>query len=182
METRYTSVQENICRSWYHGHRHICNEGFLSNPYVHVMEAGTIQQELTCILNILKSNLLLCSPLFCYNRKSTVKSSTRPSLHDFTSSSMTDTVMVSRITFHVCKNSPIAPETKYLVKDPTGNYHPLIQWNSVKLVVWIISGKIYREREFQKGLQTLSPTPDKQAQLNITNWLRANGLAGVADW
>ena len=109
METRYTSVQENICRSWYHGHRHICNEGFLSNPYVHVMEAGTIQQELTCILNILKSNLLLCSPLFCYNRKSIVKSSTRPSLHDFTSSSMTDTVMVSRITFHVSKNSPIAP-------------------------------------------------------------------------
>ena len=50
-----------------------------------------------------------------------------------------------------------------------------------KIVAWNISGKTYRQREFQKGLQTLLPTPGAQAPVSITNWLDQNGLAGVVD-
>ena len=78
METGPTSVQENIPNSGYPGYRLNSIEGFLSNPYVHVIEAGPIQQGLVSILYTLKSHLRLCFPLFCYNRKSTVESSTRP--------------------------------------------------------------------------------------------------------
>ena len=39
-------------------------------------------------------------------------------------------------------------ETKHYLKDQAGNYHPLIQQNSLKLVASTISGKTYRQSEF----------------------------------
>ena len=67
------------------------------------------------------------------------------------------------------------------LKHPTGNYHPPIQENSLKLVAWTFSGKTYGQREFQQGLQTTSSTSGAQAHSRITNRLEANGLAGVLD-
>ena len=77
--------------------------------------------------------------------------------------------------------SLLLPEAKDLLKDPVGNHHPLIQQSSLKLVAWTISRNTYRQREFQKGLQILSPTTSTQDHLSITNRLEANGLAGVED-
>ena len=71
----------------------------------------------------------------------------------------------------------LLPETRDLLKDPAGNYHSLIQENSLKLVPWTISEKNYRQWEFQKGFQTLS----LQVHLSITNRLVGNGLAVVVD-
>ena len=94
---------------------------------------------------------------------------------------MENTVMVPRVTSHASNNPPFAPRKKYILKDPAGNQHPLIQQNSLKLVAWTISEKTYKQKEFQKGLQNLSPTPDAQAHLSITKWLGTNELAGAVD-
>ena len=46
-----------------------------------------------------------------------------------TTCSMASTAIVPRVTLHVSKNSVIAPKTKYLLKDPSRNYHPLYSLN-----------------------------------------------------
>lgn len=47
-------------------------------------------------------------------------------------------VMLSRITLHISKSSSISPRKGGSLKDPTGNYHPLIQENYLKLVSCIL--------------------------------------------
>ena len=48
-------------------------------------------------------------------------------------------------------------------------------------MAWTISGKVYRLKEYQKGLQSLLQTPEEPANLNVTDWLGANGLADVKE-
>ena len=44
---------------------------------------------------------------------------------------------------------------------------------------WAISGKICRQKEYQKGLQPLLQTPKESAHLNITSRLGTNGLSSA---
>ena len=67
------------------------------------------------------------------------------------------------------------------VGKPLGNCHLLILQNSIKPVAWTISGKVYRQKEYQKGLQPLLQTPEEPVDLNIISRLGANGLAGVKE-
>ena len=77
------------------------------------------------------------------------------------------------------KNPLLLPTFKDLIKDPTGNFDPLVIQNSLRLVTWIISGRTYLQKEYQKGLPTLSQTIGEHLQLSITSQLGRSGVAGV---
>ena len=74
------------------------------------------------------------------------------------------------------------PETKDLLKDPAENSNALILAKISKTSgLYHLRKTLQTQREFQIGLQNVSPTPSVQAQLSITNRLSANRLAGVVD-
>ena len=77
------------------------------------------------------------------------------------------------------KNPLFLPVLKDLLKDPAGKLNPLIMQNSLRLVAWTISGRTYLEKEYQKGLLTLSQTIGEHLQSSITSQLGRRGMTGV---
>ena len=58
---------------------------------------------------------------------------------------------------------------------------PLIKLGSLFLVAWLVSGQIWRQRDYRKGLQTLSSVPEEKALHLLTNRPGESGLAGVIE-
>ena len=56
------------------------------------------------------------------------------------------------------KNPLLLLKPQNLLKDPAGKLNSLIMQNSLQLVAWTISGITYLQKEYQKGLPTLSQT------------------------
>ena len=113
--------------------------------------------------------------------ESTRERSTRSSFHELHNSNIFKKSQFIGLFSTLVRTPLLLPERKDLLKDPSRNYHSLIQQNSLKLVVCAILGKTYRLREYQKVLQTLLLTPDEQIHLIITNRLGENGLVGAVD-
>ena len=127
------------------------------------MEAGPIQQGLGCIPNLEPNLCLRFLPFSLIGRVRRKGQSSMILIIQHGKHSH-----VPRVTSYISKNSPIAPRHKISFERSSKYYHLLIQQNSLKLVACTILGKTYRQRELQKGLQTLSPTPGAQTHLNIT--------------
>ena len=79
------------------------------------------------------------------------------------------------------KNPILLPEHPKVLLSPKGKIHPLIQNLSLRLVAWLVSGKIYLQKEYQKALSTLSQMPEEQVLSQITNWSGEGGLASVIE-
>ena len=62
---------------------------------------------------------------------------------------------------------------------PNKELHPLITKGNLQLLAWIISGKGYLQKKYQRNLPVLSQVPDDQAQSIITNRPGINGIADV---
>ena len=77
------------------------------------------------------------------------------------------------------KNSLLLPALKDLLKDPAGKLNPLVMQNSMRLVAGTISSRTYMQKEYKKGLLTLSQTIGEHLQSSITSQLGRSGVAGV---
>lgn len=79
-------------------------------------------------------------------------------------------------------NPLLLPQNLSLLTNPQGKSHPLLENRTLRLVVWIISGKFWRVREYQEKLPSLSQVPEQRAHSLITNRPRESGeLAGVVN-
>ena len=47
------------------------------------------------------------------------------------------------------------------------------------MVAWLVSGKVYLQKGYQKGLSTLSQMPEEQVLSQITNQPGESGLADI---
>ena len=74
------------------------------------------------------------------------------------------------------KNPIILPDHPKVLLSTEGQINPLIQNSSLRLLAWLASGKIYLQKECQKGLSTLSQMPEEQVLSQITNRLGESGL------
>ena len=77
------------------------------------------------------------------------------------------------------KNLLLLPALKDTLKDPEGKLNPLVMQNSLQLVAWEISGRTYLQKEYRKGLPTLSQKIGEHLQSSITSQLGRSGTAGV---
>ena len=77
------------------------------------------------------------------------------------------------------KNPILLPIHPKVLLRPEGKTHPLIQKLSLTLVAWLVSGKVYLQKGYQKGLSTLSQMPEEQVLSQITNRPGKSELAGV---
>ena len=68
------------------------------------------------------------------------------------------------------KNPILIPNHPKVLLSPEGKTHPLIQNSSLRLVAWLVSGKVYLQKGYQKGLSTLSQMPEEQVLENLS-WL-----------
>ena len=66
---------------------------------------------------------------------------------------------------------------KYLL----GKNHPLVKTSSLGQAVWKVSRKVYKWKEFQATLPSLSHIKGEKAQQRIENRPRVSGLAGVME-
>lgn len=77
--------------------------------------------------------------------------------------------------------SLLLPKQKSVVKDYSGNEHALLINNVMRLVVWKISGKVWRRQGFQKQLPVLLQRLDENHLLKVMNRPGESGLASVVE-
>ena len=77
------------------------------------------------------------------------------------------------------KNPIVIPNHPKVLLRLEGKSHLLIQNSSLGMVAWLVSGKVYLQKGYQKGLSTLSQMLEEQVLRQITNQLGETGLAGI---
>ena len=75
----------------------------------------------------------------------------------------------------------LIPMYTRVLQDPAGTVHPLIQNRTLQLGAWLVSGKTWKIKHFQQGLQTLLQVPDQQGHDLITTQPGRNSVAGVVN-
>ena len=68
---------------------------------------------------------------------------------------------------------------KDLLKNTSGQIHPLVTDKSLQLGAWMVSGNIWQQKEYYSRMQTLYQTVGEQEQRLLTNPPGISGLAGV---
>ena len=69
----------------------------------------------------------------------------------------------------------------YLLLDPQGNKHTLVQNRKLMLTAWKVTGNPLRWKEFQAMQRNLYPSQEDRVLLQVTNRPRISGLAGVRE-
>ena len=77
------------------------------------------------------------------------------------------------------QNPILTPDHPKVLLSPEGKTHLLIQNSSLRLLAWLVSGKVYLQKGYQKGLSTLFQMPEEHVLSQITNRPGESGLAGV---
>lgn len=67
----------------------------------------------------------------------------------------------------------------YILKNPQGEYHPLIQNSSMRLAAWLISGNPQDQQRFLRQLPNSSRMPGLQALEEITSRPGVSSVVGV---
>ena len=148
-------------------HRLICLKDISSALPIHALENGPIRQELACLSNKLESNVHISFPSFALIEKVLRKVQHDQGLMIKIKIVRQTQIWLSGLLKMSVRNPLVLPENQDLLMDLARSHHPLSQQNSLKLVTWTISGKVYRQREYQKGLHPLLQTPEEAAHLNI---------------
>ena len=79
----------------------------------------------------------------------------------------------------LCQGTSAATPGTRNSDSPKNIVHSVTVENSLTLAAWLVSGKSFCVKEFQKTLLTLSQIPDEKARSLILSQLGENGLAGV---
>ena len=74
------------------------------------------------------------------------------------------------------KNSMLLSDHPKVSRCTEGQINHLIQNLSLRLLAWLASDKIYLQKEYQKGLSTLSQMPKEQLPSQIANRPPESGL------
>ena len=77
------------------------------------------------------------------------------------------------------RNPLILSKVPGLLQGLNKEFHPLIAKGNLQHLAWMVSGKGYFQKEYQRNLPPLSQMPDNQAQSLITNRPGVNGIAGA---
>ena len=77
------------------------------------------------------------------------------------------------------KDAILLPNYPKVLLSLEGKIHPLIQNSSLRLVVWLVSGKVYLQKGYQNMLPTLFQVPEEQILSKIMNRPGESGLVGV---
>ena len=57
----------------------------------------------------------------------------------------------------------LLPQLSNILVNPRGQVHPLVVNKTLRLVAWNVSGRVWHQKEFRKGLQSLSQVLKDQA-------------------
>ena len=141
METKNKCIKKDLPDLGNTRHGLICLRDIPSAFPIHVLKNEPIQQASGCLSNKLDSNLHICFAPFSSDRKGFEKGTIGSWFNENNYVSMGDINMMSRVALRVCQG----------------------------LILLAIPGKVYRQEEYQKGLQTLLKTPEEPSHLNITS-------------
>ena len=73
----------------------------------------------------------------------------------------------------------LIPPKENLLKNSRGENHPLLSNSTLELGAWLVSGRDWKQKEFQKELLNSCQLPDQMEQNPITNRPGRNLVAGV---
>ena len=79
------------------------------------------------------------------------------------------------------REAVLLPQGQEILISPKSIVHPLMVENSLTLAAWLVLGKPFCVKEFQKTLLTLSQIPDEKAHSLIMSQPGENKLAGVSN-
>ena len=130
----------------------------------------------------LDQNVWFCFPTFLPDRSG----DKRGSLGKYRSNDTSDTHMEHTIRYKfILKMSIQHPLLLPVLSNPLlnllGEKHPIVKTRSLRLLVWKITGKPWKWKEFQAMQPTLSQIPGDQVQLQVVNQPVTSELAGAVD-
>ena len=105
-------------------------------------------------------------PIFS-NRQSLTQSFVRSSNVNFDNTSIANTVLVPSVTKALDSKPFNFAQSTDLLQGPNKELHSLITKGNLQLLAWIISGKGYIQKEYQRNLPLLSQMPDDQANHSL---------------
>ena len=179
MEIKFSGVSKHLQILVDPRYRPFRFQSFPSSSSLCLLETGSIQQRQGCFPNALDSHERICfSPIFS-NRQSLTQSFVRSSNVNFDNTSLANTVLVPSVTKALNSKPFNFAQSPDLLQGPNKEPHPLRTKGSLQLLAWIVSGKGYLQKEYQRKLPLLSQMPDDQAQSLITNRPGISGIAGV---
>lgn len=154
METKLKHLQEIL----YYKGRTIARQRVITITPVHVLKNESFQVGQGCFSDILGSQDCACFSLFCTHRKNSLESK---------SESMTNAHNIPVLPGQPYFRGPLKIYLKrnhfFQCSQIYGNilqegFNPLVVQNSLRLVIWAISGKTYLQEGCKKGLPILSQT------------------------
>ena len=146
---------------------------------VHLLENRSFQSGQSCFSNILASQVYLCFSPFCTHSTGFSESKQDLCLVVTITPAWTGPWNFLGPLKTFVKYPLLLPALKDLLKSLAGKLNPLLMQNPLQLMGWKISGRTYLQKEYQRGLPTLSQTIGKHLQSSITNQLERSGVASV---
>ena len=160
--------------------RSICFSIVQSAPGLFFMEDITKKFCPRCIAtNLVPQTPLRFSPIFT-DTQGTKEGRVGESPFFYTdSTNLAEPDMVPRVNSFVSEKSLLLPQHPNLLRNSQRQTHTLLQYQRMRLAAWIITGNIWRKKEFQEGLQILSFHQEERVLTQIIVRPGISGLAGV---
>ena len=180
VETSSRCVQKDMQNLWDTRNRSISIANIPPTTMLHESETRPNMQGGGCFSTELVTPVRVRLPPFQHDREDSQKTNDATESTNNHNPSMGISAMVPFTIGNVSSNSISSPaQNRSLVKPREGTRHPLLQNTPLKLAAWLVSGNAWRQKEFQRGLLTLSPHVEKQEQEIITTQPSRNLVAGV---
>ena len=159
--------------------RSLCFKCLSSNPMLHVMENGSLQSGKGRISDQMEQRADLRLSSILTNRQSIEENHGRESIYDI-NNTLWQTQALYPILLQLSVMNPILlPSNPNLLSSPKREFRLLIKQGSLVLVAWRVSGKTWRQKEYQQGLQILSQEQEDRVQYLFINRPGESELAGV---
>ena len=179
MEAAHTGIPGVVLEDENSRNRSLCFKSIQSVTKIHFLEKGSRQPGMRCVPNKLERDIHIRFPSFCSDRQGDQKVKGRSGEMILVTPAWQTQAWFPVLLGLLVQNPILLPHRMDLLQNPKGELHPLVLNRSLKLVAWRVSGKSWRQREYQEQLPRLSQLHEDQAQINITTRLGENGLAGV---
>lgn len=140
-------------------YRSVCFKSFTSTAMLYGLGTGPNQQQgQGTFSGKVETPFCICIPSILCDRQGSQESADR----------------------HVSTQSVNFPKKNRPTEKPTKKCHPFLKSNSLRLSAWNISGRIWKQKKYQKeGLLTLSLLPEDQELPALTTRLGENDITAV---
>ena len=168
MKTKLNNLQEIAADKGNKRDGSVYLEGVTPITPIHVLENWPFWSGQGCFSDSLASQICVCFSLFALTGRVLQKVNLDQCLMLIITPAWLGQPCFSGLLKMSGKNPLSLPAPKDLLKNPAGKLNLLVMRNLLRLVAWIILGRTYLQKKYEKGLLTSSQTIVEHFQSSMT--------------